>query len=71
MFEKWYKITGLTQELTTAWSNDLRKDIVIWEENGNVEARISLNPVEAIRMQHLMKRNNEEQPFYKLQLVPA
>lgn len=70
MFESWYKITGLTDVLIIAWAKDLRSDIIIWEGNDNaVEARIRLNPIEAIRMRRLMKRNNDEQSYYKLQLV--
>lgn len=71
MFRKWYKIVGLTHELKEAWAKDLRKDIVIWEENGNVEARIRLNPIEAIRMERSMRNNNKQQSNYKLQLIPV
>lgn len=71
MFEKWYKIVGLTKELAENWKGELRQDIIVWEENGNIEARIKLNPVEAIRMGRLMKKNNKQQSYYKLQLVPA
>lgn len=71
MFEKWYKIVGLTKELAENWKGELRQDIIVWEENGNIEARIKLNPVEAIRMERLMKKNNKQQSYYKLQLVPA
>lgn len=70
MFERWYKINGITHELLESWSDELRKDIIVWEENNRVEARIRLNPIEAARMQRLMKRNNEEQPYYKLGLIP-
>ena len=71
MFEKWYKIVGLTSELVVEWKDELRDDIIIWEENGNIEARIKLNPVEAIRMERKIRNNNKQQPYYKLQLVPA
>ena len=70
MFERWYKITGLTHELLEKWKGDLREDVIVWEENSNVEARIRLNTIEAIRMRKLMKRNNQEQEYYKLQLIP-
>ena len=70
MFERWYKITGLTHELLVNWEEDLRKDIIVWEENNNVEARIKLNPIEAIRIERLMKEDNNKQEYYKLQLVP-
>ena len=70
MFERWYKINGITHELLESWSDELRKDIIVWEESNRVEARIRLNPIEAARMRHLMKRNNEEQPYYKLGLIP-
>lgn len=71
MFEKWYKIEGINKKLADMWKADLRRDIIIWEENGIVEARIRLNPMEAFRMNHLMTENNKQQPFYKLELVPA
>ena len=71
MFEKWYKIVGLSKELANNWKDDLRQDIIVWEENGKVEVRIRLNPIDAIRMDCLMKENNKQQPYYKLQLVPA
>ena len=71
MFEKWYKIVGLSKELANNWKGDLRQDIIVWEENGKLEARIRLNPIDAIRMDRLMKENNKQQPYYKLQLVPA
>lgn len=71
MFEKWYKIVGLTKELAENWKGELRQDIIVWEENGNIEARIKLNPVEAIHMERLMKKNNKQQSYYKLQLVPV
>lgn len=70
MFERWYKINGITHELLESWSDELRKDIIVWEENNRVEARIRLNLIEAVRMRRLMKRNNEEQPYYKLGLIP-
>ena len=71
MFEKWYKIVGLSKELATNWKNELREDIIVWEENDKLEARIRLNPIEAIRMDYLMKVNNKQQPYYRLQLGPA
>lgn len=71
MFEKWYKIVGLTEGLVNDWQNELREDLIIWKENDNLEARIRLNPIEAIRMGRDMKNYNKQQPYYKLQLVPA
>lgn len=71
MFEKWYKIVGLTRELYESWKEDLREDIIVYEENGNVEARILLNPFEAIRLNLLMEDNNKKQNDYKLELVSA
>ena len=71
MFERWYKIEGFTHELLESWSDELRKDIIVWEESNRVEARIRLNPIEAARMRRLMKRNNKEQPYYKLGLIPS
>ena len=71
MFEKWYKIAGLTTELANNWKDEFREDVIIWEENDKVEARIRLNPIEAIRIGKLMRQNNKQQPYYKLQLIPA
>ena len=71
MFEKWYKIVGLTKELYEGWKDEMRQDIIVWEENGNIEARIRLHPFEAIYMNNLMEKNNKQQPYYKLQLVSA
>lgn len=71
MFGKWYKIVGLSEELVNNWKEDLRKDIVIWKENDGIEARINLNPIEAAQMTYLMRKNNKEQPYYKLQLIPV
>lgn len=71
MFEKWYKILGLTRELYESWKEDLREDIIVYEENGNIEARILLNPFEAIYLNILMEDNNKKQNDYKLELVSA
>ena len=72
MFEKWYKIVGLTKELANCWRAELRQDIIVWEEkNGDIEARIRLNPIEATQMRFMMKRNNKQQEYYKLGLVPV
>lgn len=71
MFEKWYKIAGLTKELADNWKDEFREDVIIWEENDKVEARIRLNPIEAIRIGKLMRQNNKQQPYYKLQLIPV
>lgn len=71
MFEKWYKIVGLTRELYESWKEDLREDIIVYEENGNIEARILLNPFEAIHLNLLMEDNNKKQNDYKLELVSA
>lgn len=70
MFESWYKITGLTKELLGAWGDYLRSDIIVWIGDNNViQARIRLNPIEAFNMSRRMKRNNEAQPYYNLQLI--
>lgn len=71
MFVKWYKIVGLSEELAENWKEDLRDDIIVWKEGNDVEARIRLNLIEALRMAYLMRKNNKEQPYYKLQLVPV
>lgn len=70
MFEKWYKIEGITVELYNTWNKDLRKDIVIWIENNKLEARIKLGWFQAIRFKRSMSRNNKKQTYYKLQLIP-
>lgn len=70
MFESWYKITGLTKELLGAWGDYLRRDLIVWiEDNDVVQARIRLNPIEAFNMSRRMKRNNETQTYYNLQLI--
>lgn len=70
MFESWYKITGLTKELLGSWGDYLRSDIIVWiGDNNVVHARIRLNPIEAFNMSRRMKRNNEAQPYYNLQLI--
>lgn len=71
MFEKWYKIEGLTNELAYVWKDELRQDVIVWEENGNIEARIRLGIIEANIMKYHMRQNNKQQPYYRLQLVPA
>lgn len=71
MFEKWYKIEGLTNELAYVWKDELRQDVIVWEENGNIEARIRLGIIEANVMKYYMRQNNKQQPYYRLQLVPA
>lgn len=71
MFVKWYKIVGLSEELAENWKEDLRDDIIVWKEGNDVEVRIRLNLIEALRMAYLMRKNNKEQPYYKLQLVPV
>lgn len=70
MFESWYKITGLTKELLGAWGDYLRRDLIVWiEDNDVIQARIRLNPIEAFNMSRRMKRNNETQTYYNLQLI--
>lgn len=70
MFESWYKITGLTKELLGSWGDYLRSDIIVWiGDNDVIQARIRLNPIEAFHMSRRMKRNNEAQPYYNLQLI--
>lgn len=69
MFTNWYEIKGMTKELYEAWKDDLRKDIIIWEENGGIKAQINLNILEAFRLSRQMERNNEKQNYYKLMLA--
>lgn len=70
MFKSWYKITGLTKELLGAWGDYLRRDLIVWiEDNDVIQARIRLNPIEAFNMSRRMKRNNETQTYYNLQLI--
>ena len=72
MFERWYKIEGITHELLEAWGDGLREDLVIYEDNyGEIHTRIKLNPIEAFRMNRSIKSNNYGQPYYKLKLVLA
>ena len=71
MFNRWYKIVGITSELLVSWADDLRKDIIIWEENGVVEARIKLNILEAVRMRQKIGKFNKQQNSYEFDLVPV
>lgn len=65
-----YKILGMTPELLEAWSSDLRTDIIVWQHNGEVQARIYLTRLEAFLMNIRMKFNNMKQP-YALRLEEA
>ena len=70
MFEKWYAIKGITNELFDAWKNDLRGDILWWKEPEEEEAqlRIKLPLVEAIKMKILIRQFNKKN-MLSLQLV--
>lgn len=54
MMGKWYEIKGITKGMFNSWKDDLRQDIVIWEEDGKIEARIRLTRLEAFILQRKM-----------------
>lgn len=69
MFEKWYAIKGITNELFDAWKNDLRGDILWWKEpEEEAQLRIRLPLVEAIKMKILIRQFNKKN-MLSLQLV--
>ena len=69
MFEKWYAIKGITNELFDAWKNDIRGDIR-WckEPEEEAQLRIKLPLVEAIKMKILIRQFNKKN-MLSLQLV--
>ena len=58
MFEKWYKLTGISKELFDSWKDDLRQDILWWEEAGEVQMRIKLPVWKALRMKKQIEEFN-------------
>lgn len=69
MFERWYKIKGITKELFENWKNELRTDIITWEDGDGIEARIRLNWIEAKILEYRIKLNNNRQSYYRLRLI--
>ena len=70
MFENRYAIKGITNELFENWKNDLRTDILWWEFPGeDVQLRIKLSIIEAIKMKYLISKYNKEQAHCDLKLV--
>ena len=47
MFGKAYEIIGITPAMLNEWKEDMRKDIISWEQDGIVNAHIYLSPLEA------------------------
>lgn len=69
MFEKFYEIIGITPEMLNNWKDEMRKDIITWEQDGIVHAHISLTPLEALRMRYQIYRNNKQKQHYYFKLV--
>ena len=62
---KWYKIEGISKTMYEAWKDELRQDIIIWEDDNNkIEARIKLTILEALILKLKMKNN-----YYGLRLI--
>ena len=69
MFNKWYAINGITNELFDVWKNDLRSDILWWKESEEeTQLRIRLPLIEAIKMRILIRQFNKKN-MMSLQLV--
>ena len=70
MFERWYVIKGITNELFEAWKDDLSSDILWWKEpEEEAQLRIRLLFFEAIKMRFLIRQFNKKQTCCNLQLV--
>ena len=72
MFGQVYDIIGITPEMLKDWKEDMRKDIIAWEQDGIVHAHIYLNPFEALRMRFQIYRYNREKEqhyYFKLERV--
>lgn len=59
---KWYKITGITDKLYEDWKDDLRSDIIVYNENDEWQFRMCLTWFEAICMRIRMIRTNLNNP---------
>lgn len=59
---KWYKIKGISNEMLDSWRKDLREDILVWQKNGEVYARIRLTVFEAFVMRIQMMCWNLNHP---------
>lgn len=57
MVGRWYEIVGISKDMYRAWKDDLRQDILIWEEDDKVQARIRLTWFEALVLRYKMKRD--------------
>ena len=70
MFSKWYAIKGITSEMYNEWKDNMRQDILAFEDGkGVVHIHIKLTLIEALWMRHLIYRNNKRQDRYVLALV--
>lgn len=58
MFNKWYEIYGITPAMLREWKDDIREDIITWEEDGIVHAHINLSWIEALVMKFQIYLNN-------------
>ena len=72
MFTKCYKILGISKEMYSQWKSEFDDRIIAFErpQKDDIEARINLNPLEALIMKIRMNTNNKKQPYYRLALVP-
>lgn len=72
MFTKCYKILGISKEMYYQWKSEFDDRIIVFErpQKDDIEARIYLNPLEALIMKIRMNMNNKKQPYYRLALVP-
>lgn len=72
MFTKCYKILGISKEMYFQWKSEFDDRIIVFErpQKDDIEARIYLNPLEALIMKIRMNMNNKKQPYYRLALVP-
>nr|DAO73248.1 MAG TPA: protein of Unknown Function (DUF746) [Caudoviricetes sp.] len=72
MFTKCYKILGISKEMYSQWKSEFDDRIIVFErpQKDDIEARIYLNPLEALIMKIRMNMNNKKQPYYRLALVP-
>lgn len=59
---KWYKILGIPYEMAKELRKDHRKDLIVYEENGKINFRIRLNPIELLHMKFQIARYNLTNP---------
>lgn len=70
MSKKWYEIIGLTPAMLKEWKDDMRKDVVVWEQDGIVHVHIELTWLEALKLRRQINRNNmKTEPHYYFRLA--